>query len=815
MGILWQDIRYGLRMLGRNPGFTAVAVLAIALGVGVNAGIFSVLNGVALRMLPVPCAGQVVSVDQIFHGRSARGVHGEATLFSYSEYQDYRASNHVFSGLLAYEPFLNATLAGGRARQLYGQLTSCNYFDVLSERPALGRGFVEADCAAPDAGTVVVLSDELWQSAFGADPSLVGKRVVLNRTAFTVIGIAPRGFGGTEPVPSAFWAPITMQPAMEPDRDFLGDANVSWLSLLGRVRPGLSIGQVRADLMVIASRIDAQHPGRQTSLSIRTATFLGRPEEHNLVMGAAAVILIGFGLVLLIACANVANLMLARASARQKEICVRLSVGASRPRLIRQLLTESVMLALMGGALGSVLAFWFFEAVSRFVVAHLPHGFPPVALNLTPDVRVLGYALLLTLLTGIAFGLAPALEAARTDLNTALKAGVGGLGGRAGGGILRHSLVAAQVAVCMILLIAAGLLLRGLYFAQTVDPGFAMNGIAVVSLDLRTQGYKEEPAAQFERRLKEKVAALPGVDVVVEAAETPLSDDHNFTGFSVPGKPDEYEVENDAISDGYFSMLGIPIVRGRDFTAEEVRSGAKVAIVTEATARKFWPGEDPIGKTLRQGRDTDLEIVGIARDAQVSHLGEKEKLYVYLPAGPKEQSELHLMIHGGGGLAALATGIRHAASEIDPDVLVDVTRLEDNLEVWRTPARIVASLAGSLGALALLLAGVGVYGVVSYAVSRRTREIGIRMTLGADGRDVMAMVLRQSMRPVVIGGAIGMVGCAGVSWVLSSMLFGISARDPIAFMFVPAFLLGVALLASYVPARRATKVNPVVALRYE
>src|SRR5208282_418015 len=536
MQILWQDIRYGLRMLGRNPGFTAVAVLAIALGIGVNAGIFSVLNGAALRMLPVPSAGQVVSVDQIFHGKTTRNVHGEPTLFSYSEYQDYRANNHVFSGLLAYEPFLSATLAGGRSRQLYGQLTSCNYFDLLGERPAEGRSFVETDCAAPGAGTVVVLSDELWQSAFGADASLIGKRVILNRTAFTVVGIAPAGFGGTEPIPSAFWVPITMQSAMEPDRDFLGDANVSWLALLGRVRPGVPMGQVRADLGVIASRIDQQHPGRETSLAIRTATFLGRPEEHNFVMGAAAIILIGFGLVLLIACANVANMMLARATARQREIAVRLSVGASRWRLIRQLLTESVMLALMGGALGSVLAFWSFEAISHFVISHLPHGFPPLALNLTPDLRVLGYALLLTLITGVAFGLAPALHASRADLNTALKNMEGGIGGRASGGLLRHSLVDTQVAVCMILLIAAGLLLRGLYFAQTVDPGFAMNGISVVSLDLRTQGYKAKPAAEFEQRLKEKVAALPGVDGVVEAAQTPLSDDHNFTGFSIPGK---------------------------------------------------------------------------------------------------------------------------------------------------------------------------------------------------------------------------------------------------------------------------------------
>jgi predicted permease len=813
MQILLQDVRYGLRMLARNPGFTAVAILAIALGIGVNAGIFSVLNAVGLRMLPVPGAEQIVSVDQIFHGKYKRNVHGEPTLFSYSEYQEYRADNHVFSGLIAYDPFLNATLAGGRARQLFGQLASCNYFDALNEHPSLGRGFVEGDCAAPAAGTVVVLSDQLWQGAFGADPTLIGKRVVLNRIAFTVIGIAPPGFGGTEPVQSSFWVPITMQPVMEPESDLLSDANVSWLALLGRVKPGVSIGKVRADLSVIANSLDERHAGRTTSLAIRTATFLGRPEEHNVVLTAAAVILVAFGLVLLIACANVANLMLARATARQREMAIRLSVGAGRWRLVRQLLTESLLLALMGGAAGSVLAFWSFEALSNFVISHLPHGTPELALNLTPDVRVLGYALLLTILTGVASGLAPALQASRADVNTALKEGDTPFGVRSSW--LRQSLVGVQVAVCMILLIAAGLLLRGLYFAQTADPGFTMTGITIASMDLRTQGFKEEPAAAFERGLKEKVAALPGVDGVAEARQTPLNDNHWVTNFSIPGKPTEYDVENNAISQGYFSMIGIPIVRGRDFTEQEVRIGASVAIISEATAQKFWPGEDPIGKILREGDKSDLQIVGVAKDAQVSHLGESHKLYVYLPAGPKEQSRLQLMIHGGGGFAAVAAGVRNAASQLDPDVMVDVTRFEDNMEVWRTPPRIVAALAGGLGALGLLLAGVGVYGVVAYAVSRRTREIGIRMTLGADGRDVMRLVLRQSMRPVLIGGAIGIVACAGVSWVLSSMLFGISAHDPIAFLFVPAFLLGVALLASYVPARRATKVNPVVALRYE
>src|ERR1700722_4652046 len=813
MQILLQDIRYGWRMLARNPGFTAVAVLAIALGIGVNAGIFSVLNGAALRMLPVPSAEQIVSIDQIFQGKIKRNVHGEPTLFSYSEYQEYRANNHVFSGLIAYDPFLNATLAGGRARQLYGQLTSCNYFDALNEHPPLGRGFVETDCAVSSAGTVVVLSDQLWQGAFGADRTLVGKRVVLNRTAFTVIGIAPPGFGGTEPIPSSFWVPITMQPVMEPDTDLLGDANVSWLALLGRVKPGVSIGRVRADLSVIANGIDERHAGRKTSLAIRTATFLGRPEEHNLVLGAAAVILVGFGLVLLIACANVANLMLARATARQREMAIRRSVGAGRWRLIRQLLTESLMLALMGGVSGSVLAFWSFEALSNFVISHLHDGPPELGFNLTPGLRVLDYALLLTVITGVVSGLAPALHASRADVNTALKEGDSPFGMR--GSWLRHSLVGVQVAVCMILLIAAGLLLRGLYFGQTVDPGFTMSGIAVASMDLRTQGLKEEPAAAFERRLKEKVAALPGVDGIAEARQTPLNDNHWVTNFSIPGKPAEYDVENNAISQGYFSMIGIPIVRGRDFTEQEVRVGANVAIVSEATAQKFWPGEDPIGKILREGDKSDLQIVGVAKDAQVSHLGESPKLYVYLPAGPKEQSHLQLMIHGGGGFAAVAAGVRSTAADVDPDVMVDVTKFEDNLENWRVPARIVAGLSGSLGALGLLLAGGGVYGGVSYAVSRRTREIGIRMTLGADGRDVMRLMLRQSMRPVLIGGAIGIAACAGVSWVLSSMLFGISAHDPIAFVFVPAFLLSIALLASYVPARRATKVNPVAALRYE
>jgi macrolide transport system ATP-binding/permease protein len=810
---LWRDLRYGARGLSKNPGFTLAAVLAIALGIGVNTGIFSVLNGAALRLLPIPSANQVVSVDQLFHGALKRNVHNGASLFSYSEYLDYREHNHVFSGLLAYEPFLQATLGGADPVSIIGAITSCNYFEVLEERPALGRAFVDGDCGSPGASALVILSDDLWRNRFAADPAIVGKSISLNRTKLTVIGVAAPGFRGTEPVPSAFWAPVTMQKALDPEGDRLSDNNMSWLALLGRVKGGVSMEEVRADLGVISGRLDQARPGCTTTLAIHAATFLGRPEERGFVFAIGAVILTAVGLVLLIACANVANLLLSRASARQKEIAIRMSIGASRWQLIRQMLTESILLALLGGAAGSLLAFWSFAVISDFVLAHLPHGFPQLALNMSPDYRVLGYSLGLTLLTGIVFGLAPALHATRPDLSTAIKEDSAGLAGS--GGFLRSTLVGLQVAVCMILLIAAGLLMRGLYAAQTIDPGFDMKEIVQASYDLPTQGYKEEHAAAFQRQLVERVAALPGVDGVAQAWVTPLSDNHVAMGFQIPGQTESQSFELNAVSANFFSLLGMPMVKGRSFTEAETRSTARVMVVTESTARRIWPGQDAIGKTLRKEGEEEFQIVGIVKDAQNSHLGDSNGIYLYLPAGPKEQVRLQLLVHSKGSYEATANGIRRAARELDANLIVDVTKLQENLEIWRTPSRIVAALSGALGTLALLLASIGVYGVVSYGVSRRIREIGIRMTLGADGGDVMRLLLRQAMRPVFIGAAFGVVGCAAVSQILSKVLYGIGSHDPVAFIGVPVFLLGIAMLASYIPARRATKVDPVVALRYE
>ncbi len=811
----WQDLRFAARMLGKNPGFTAAAVVTVALGVGINVGLFSILNGAALRLLPIPRAEELVSVSQIFHQRTIRNTHGETSMFSYSEYLDYRDHNHVFSGLVAYEPFLEGTLAGGRMQQLLGTATSCNYFDVLNEYPTQGRGLVDSDCAASGENAVVVVGDQLWRDTFGSDPTLVGKRITLNRMAFTVIGVAPPGFTGTEPIPSAFWVPITIQKVLDAGRDRLADDNMSWLALLGRAGPGVMMEQVRADLGVIAGRIDQLHPGRTTSLAISTARFFGRPEERESLIPVALIILAAFGLVLLIACANVANLLLARASARHKEIALRLSIGASRWRLVRQLLTESLLLSVFGGALGSLFAFWSFASITQFVTSHLPHMFSTLALNVAPDFRVLAYALALTLVTGIMFGLIPALQSSRLDLNTALKEDGAKSGpGKKSGRFLRNTLVGAQIAVCMILLLAAGLLLRGLYYAQTVDPGFEMKDVGAAFLFPKAQGYDENRATAFMVRLRERVAGLPGVIEIAQAECAPLSHDFSADYFTVPGRSEKVAIEYNHVSPEYFSVVGIPLVRGRGFQPVETPNSPGI-IVPESTAQRLWPSEDPLGKTLREDTGREYSVIGVTKDAQVSHLGDVKAPYLYFPAGPQDNVRTYVLVRFAGSFTLIAKGIRETVRSLDPDVPVDVVRLEDYLEVWRSPSRIVAALSGALGALAVLLASIGVYGMVSYSVSRCVHEIGIRIALGADRTEVMKLVLEQAMRPVLIGGLAGMAACAAVSHVLSSMLFGVSAHDPIAFISVPLFLLVVALVASYIPARRAMCVDPIVALRYE
>jgi macrolide transport system ATP-binding/permease protein len=825
--VFLQDLRFGSRMLMNNPGFTAVAVLTLALGIGMNTGIFTILNGAAVRLLPVPHAEQLLAVSQTYrklNGPIQRNVRENASFFSYSEYHAYRDQNRVFTGLLAYAPFVEVTLGGAHPQKLLGALASCNYFDVLEVPPAKGRGFTDAECSSANASSVVVLSDAAWRSAFGADPSLVGKPIVLNRAPVIVVGIAPPGFQGSEPVPSQFWAPLTLQTSLMRGEDRLGDDKLSWLGLIGRIKPGISEKQVLAGLRVIAGQIDQLDAGRITTVAVGSATLFSVPEERFALFSAGGVVLFGVGMVLLIACANVSSLLLARASGRRKEVAVRLAMGASRWRLIRQLLTESLLVALLAGILGSLISFWSATGLMHFLQSIVSPGYWPMALNVTPDLHVLAYALGLTLITGIAFGLVPALQSSRADLTLAMKGESAESGARPRSkNFLRSSLVAAQVAACMVLLLAAGLLLRGLHRANTIDPGFRMKNVTAISFDLNGAGYNDQRAEALQRQLLERIAALPGVDAVAQASAVPLDDNHSVTDFSISGREDHMLTEYNYVSTGFFPLLDIHIVRGRNFTAAENQTGTPVAILPESTARRLWPGQDSVGKTFVRG-NTSYEIVGVVKDAQVSFLGGSDEIYSYFPAGPKEQLGLRLLISGVGANAPTAQTLAATVAALDPELAVDVVNLADNLKPWRTPGRIVSALSGVLSVLALVLSSIGVFGLVSYVVSRRVREIGIRMALGADKRDVMILVLRQALRPVATGAILGIACCGALAWIVSTalpknisgrFLYGISPLDPVSFLLVPGFLLCVAILASYIPARRAMRVDPMVALRYE
>ena len=824
---LAQDLRYGLRMLRKSPGFTAIAVLTLALGIGANTAIFTILNSAALRLLPVPHADQLVTVGQNIRysangGSIHRNVHDDDSFVSYSEYRAYAKQNRVFSGLLAYSAFTETTLVRDKPAPIMGTLTSCNYFDVLQIHPEQGRFFVDSDCAAPGESAVAVLSDSAWRSTFAGDPTIVGKTITLNRTSFRVVGIAPPEFEGTVAVKSAFWAPVTMVKAFRPDRDYLSDDYMSWLAMIGRLKPGISTQQATANLSVIASGMNSLQKGRLTNVTLSGANLLSQPSMRTPLLIIGGSIMAAVGLVLLLACANIANLLLARAAGRRKEIAVRLTVGASRGRLIRQLLTESLLLALIGGAAGALTSFWSVAALFRFTMAHLPTG-PELAfsLHLTSDLRTWFYAFALCIVTACFFGLAPALRASRVDLTLAMKEdGGSSQTGTVSAGRLRNFLVGVQVAACMLLLLASGLLLHGLYRAQTVNPGFQMNNIEGAKFDLSAAGYTPQRAAAFQQQLRDRLAALPSVDQVAQATSIPLANQHDMTGFSTPDNGKEYETEYDHVSANFFQVLGIPILQGRTFTDSEENSGTDVVILSESTARRYFQTQNPIGQTLR-GYDSVIsklvqwQVVGVVADAQVADLGDSHRLYLYEPAGPAQQADLSIMVHSAVANPAIAKEMNSIVGALDPDLNVTISPLSDVLEFWRAPARVASALSVILGVLALLLASIGIYGMVSYGVSRRVREIGIRMALGADNCDVMWLVVRQAMLPVLTGVVIGMILCAAASSIFSAILFGVSPLDPSAFVLMPAFLVAIALLASYIPARRAMRVDPMVALRYE
>jgi putative ABC transport system permease protein len=816
-----QDVRYGLRTLRRSPAFTAVAVATLALGIGINTGIFTVVNAVLFRDLPAPGAHELVSISQAVQG--VPGFTGLDT-FSTSEYFDYRDRARTLSGLAAYANVRGeATLGGDAPRTILGVLVSCNYFAVLQQPPALGRALAARDCE-PGADLVVVLSHDLWRTVFEAEPGIVGRTIELNRQRIMVAGVAAEGtYNGSPFLGGGFFAPLSAGRRLTSD-DPRYDAQLPWLTLLGRQRDGVGLAQVRAELDVIAAQIDRQRPGRSTRLTVGRAKPALPRQLRDSATGAAAVVMTAFGFILLIACTNVANLLLTRGTARSQEIGIRVSLGATRARVVRQLVAESLLLAVVGGLLGSMVALWSVQAlVSLAVPMLLPPELPlAFTVDVNPDVQVLGFAMALTLGTGLLFGLAPAWHVSKPDLYAVMKQDSAGAGSRRGGR-LRGTLIGVEVALCMVLMIAAGLLLRGLHATYTIDPSFESRNIAYVSLESAFVGYSPEASAALRQRLMAEVEALPGVDGVAYAMRAPLANDNAAVPMRLPGQRENESkaTEVNLVTPDFFSLLGIPIVRGRTFTESEAanagrEAGTRPAIVSETTARNFWPGRDPIGRTLlsKEGgegaQERTLEIVGVAADARVTALGAIDPYYIYQPGGASK-----LLVKSRMDVRATASSIRQVVRKLDPSLIVPVLPLEGNLGWWRGLSGMATTLFGGLGVLALLLASVGIYGVVSYAVTGRYREIGVRLALGATAWDVLGLVLRQTMRPVVVGAAIGVAGASAISSILSSVLFGVSPADPIGLGGAALFVLGVALAAGVLAARPATSADPTVTLRYE
>ena len=824
------DLKFAFRQLLKHPGFTAVAVLTLALGIGVNTAIFTLFNALALRPLPVKEPDRLVNVYRNMLDHPGVGNH-----LSYPEYAEYRDLNDVFSGLAAYvqTSIPLGQISGSEAaqaeqgsisgeEQLFALLVSGDYFGVLGGRCALGRLFLPEEDRTPGAHPVVVLSHQFWQRRFGSDPTLVGKTLTLYGRPFTVVGITAPAFIGTLPVVPDAWIPSMMQGQVMPGTDLLHNRNSYFMDAIGRLKPGVTLAQAQVAMGVIARQLAEAHPdsNRNASVLLEPIALLPLDVRKKLVPVAALVMAV-VALVLLIACANVANLSLARAASRNREMGVRLALGATRKRIVRLLLTESALVALAGGLSGLLLASWL---TPLLVILIHPPNVEALTFNFAPDVRIFGYTLGVSMATGIIVGLAPVTQMVRVDVTSALKDEGCTFGPRLSKSRLRNLLVIIQISVCFVLLIGAGLLVRGLQQAHATDPGFDLKHVLVVHEDLRARGYDHVRAAEFYRSLRERLQTLPGVRAVSLAATVPLGNSLSYTsvnleGDNIPPEKRNLVVGVNTISSGYFETLGIPLLRGRAVTDQETEAGSRLAVINEALANRLWPGEDPIGRRYRSSASSPwTEVVGLVPNTRNARLWEANQPYLYLPRSPLLQTNkanMEIFVRTERDPKPVIAGVRAALRALDPNLRPSVDVLEQNLERWIAPARTGALLSTVLGLLALLLTSIGIYGVMACAVSQRTREIGVRMALGARQNDVLRLVLRQGLRLVRVGLALGLGGALALGRVLSRFLFGLSPLDPFAFGGVTVFLIAVAMLACFLPARRASQVDPMAALRYE
>ena len=822
---LAQDLRFGLRMLRQNPVFSLIAILTLALGIGANTAIFSLTNALLLRRLPVPQPEQLVTVS--------RGD-GSGEPLSYPDFAALRERNEVLAGLAAAH-FAEVSFGNGsRSEMLRGELVSSNYFDVLRIWPAVGRGFLPEE--ERGAQPVVVLSHGVWQGRFGGDPQVIGQTITLHRQRYTVIGVAPAGFNGmTEMFRTDLWLPLRMLPQARPMfLTSLSNRHDQLFAAIGRLKPGVTLPQAQTALETINRQIEIaepppaerqRDPNEDRALKLTHPQGIGLPHFRQRAQQATALLFVVVGIVLLIACANVANLLLARAASRRKEIAVRLALGASRFRLVRQLLTESILLGLLGAGGGLLLAFW----INRVLMALKPPmpeswGF---RLDLQLDATVLGFTLLLAFVVSLFFGLVPALAASKTDVVPALKDETGV---RARRGLfrrfnLRHALVVAQLAVSLVLLIAAGLFIRSLRQMQKVDPGFQTENRLALSFNLDQEGYGEVKGREFSRQLLERVRALPGVQTAAMANYLPLG----FMALAEPVAIDGRATPPDTrppmaaaqrVGLDYFRTIGTPLVRGRDFSPQDSAHSPAVVIINETLARRFFPNEDPIGKRLRIGNPEShpqpREIVGVVKDTVVRSIGEEPMAVTYRPLAQQPSLWLTLVVHTAGNPKALLAAVRREVQTLDENLPAQEIKTLDEIVAFSFwPMRMGAGLVGAFGLLGLLLASVGLYGVMSYAVAARTREMGVRMALGAERGDVLRLIVGQGLTLALVGAGTGLLLAVALTRVLQRFLFGIGATDPLTFIGVAVLLTLVALLACWIPARRATKVDPLIALRHE
>ncbi len=797
-----RNLRYGARVLVRAPGFTLVALLTLALGIGANTAIFTVVNGVLLRPLPWEDADRLVG---LWESNPGRGWPQFST--SGPNFLDWVEQNRSFERMAGWR-FLSFNLTGsGEAERIGGGAASADLLAMLGGQPVLGRGFLPEEDRPGGGARVAIIGHGLWKRRFGSDPGILDKGLTANGETYTVVGVLPDGFEWIGPTDLI----VPLGPTLDENR------GNHVIQTIGRLRPGVSEAQAREDMEEIALRLERLYPDSNAGWGVAMSTFydwiIGPDLRRALLVLSGAV-----AAVLLIACANVASLMLARASTRRREIAIRTALGASRLRIVRQLLVECLLLSLAGGALGLLLAMWGVEALRALGPDSVPR------LDETSlDGRAVAFTLVLSLITSVIFGLAPSLQASRADQHESLKEGGRGTPGVSGQQRLRGALVVIEVALSLVLLIGAGLLVRSFLRLQSVDPGFAAEGLLTMELNLPDSRYPAAPQkAAFYSQLIERVGGIPGVESAAAASILPFGPGNTAIEVQVEGRPPDAEGDAPSadwrmVTPEYFRTLRIPILKGRSIDLKDSAESELVIVISESMARRFWPDEDPIGRRIGPGSsDSRWTIVGVAEDVKTSGLDLETRPLMYLSSYQSSWNPMALAVRASGDPSVVLAAVRTTVRDLDKDVPVsNVRSMEEMISASVGPRRFNMLLLAIFSGVALGLAAVGIYGVMAFAVTQRTHEIGIRVALGAQRGSVIKMVVGQGLRLTLVGVAAGMLAALGLTRTLSSLLFEVTTTDPLTFMGIPLVLTGVALLACWLPARRATRVDPMVALRCE